>query len=63
MKITFITFANKNYMKTDRIAKQACEFGMFDKIIEMNEDDRQDFIEKHKQFINTNKYGFGFMIY
>jgi hypothetical protein len=63
MKINFITFANKNYMKTDRIAKQAHEFGMFDKIIEMNEDNIQDFIEKHKQFINTNKAGFGFWIW
>lgn len=63
MKINFITFANKKYMKTDRIAKQAHEFGMFNKIIEMNEDNIQDFIEKHKQFINTNKAGFGFWIW
>jgi hypothetical protein len=50
-------------MNTDRIAKQANEFNIFDKIIQLNENDITDYIEKHKNFINTNKFGFGLFIW
>ena len=63
MKINFLTFSNTNFMKTDRIVEQAIDFGMFDKIIQMNEYDIKDFIEKHKDFINTNRPGYGFWIW
>lgn len=63
MKINFLTFANKDYMKTHRIAEQAKKSGMFDEIIQTNEDNIKEFIEKHRQFINTHKPGFGLWIW
>jgi len=61
-QINFVTFANKNYMNTNRIAKQAKEFGFFNKIFQLNEENIPNFIKKHKRFINLNKYGFGLWI-
>lgn len=62
-QINFVTFANKNYMNTNRIAKQAKEFGFFNKIFQLNEENIPNFIKKHKRFINLNKYGFGLWIW
>jgi hypothetical protein len=55
----FLTFANSDYMSTNRIANQANEFNIFDKILQLNENDIKDFIEKHKNFINNNPAGYG----
>jgi hypothetical protein len=59
----FLTFANSNYMNTNRISKQASNFNIFDKILQLNENDIQDYIEKHKNFINNNPYGYGLWIW
>jgi len=63
MKINFLTFANSDYMTTDRIAEQAKEFGTFHEIIQTNEENIKEFIEKHRNFINTHKAGYGFWIW
>ena len=62
-KIFFMTFANKDYMKTDRISKQAEEMGIFDKIIQLSDDDIVKYIEKHSNFIRTHRPGFGLWIW
>lgn len=62
-KCYFLTFANTNYMNMNRIAEQASNFNIFDKIILSNENEIQDFIEKHKSFINNNPYGYGLFIW
>ena len=59
MRIIFLTFANSNYMCTDRIANQAKEFSLFDKIIQLTEVDIAEYIKKHRNFINNNPPGFG----
>jgi hypothetical protein len=59
MKIFFLTFANSNYMNTDRIANQAKQFSLFDKIIQLTEVDIPEYIDKHKNFISYNTPGFG----
>lgn len=46
-------------MGTERISKQAAEFSLFDNIIQLNELDISEYIEKHKDFINNNPSGFG----
>ena len=63
MKINLLTFANSDYMTTDRIAEQAKEFGIFHEIIQTNEENIKEFIEKHRNFINTHKAGYGFWIW
>lgn len=63
MKIKFLVFSNREYMTTDRIAKQAKEFGIFNEIIQTNEENIKEFIKKHRNFINTNKPGYGFWIW
>jgi hypothetical protein len=55
----FLTFSNLGYMNTDRIANQAKEFQLFDNIIQLNENDIPEYIEKHKRFIINNKPGYG----
>lgn len=62
-KIFFMTFANKDYMKTERIAKQSEDLCVFDKIIQLNEDDISEYIKKHSSFIKNNRYGFGYWIW
>ena len=62
-KLHFLTFANTDFMNTDRIINQAKSFDMFDKIISLTEHDIPEYIEKHKQFINDNKYGYGLWIW
>jgi len=59
----FITFANKNYMSTNRIYEQAKDFGVFDKILQLNEENIPDYIKKHDNFIKANKPGFGLWIW
>ena len=63
MTITFLTFANTNYMSTDRIKKQAEEFEIFDNILSKTELDIPEFIKKHEQFINYYKPGYGYWIW
>jgi len=62
-KYYFLTFSNTSYMNSYRIAEQASNFNIFDKIFQLNENDIQEFIEKHKNFINNNPYGFGLFIW
>ena len=59
----FVTFANKNYMSTDRIMEQAKEFNVFDGFYRLNELDIKNFITKHENFINSNPVGFGLWIW
>ena len=59
----FLTFANTKYMNTNRITQQASEFGIFDKILQLNENNITDYIEKHRNFINDNPYGYGLFIW
>ena len=59
----FITFANKNYMSTNRIYEQAKDLGVFNKILQLNEENIPDFIKKHDHFIKENKPGFGLWIW
>jgi hypothetical protein len=59
----FVTFANTDFMSTDRIVSQAKEFGIFRDIFAMNETCIPDFIEKHRNFIENNKDGYGFWIW
>jgi hypothetical protein len=46
-------------MNTNKIANQASEINIFDKILQLNETDIKDFVEKHKKFINNNRIGYG----
>jgi len=50
-------------MNSDRIVEQIKEFNIFDFILQKNEDDIKEFVEKHKNFINQNSSGFGFWIW
>jgi hypothetical protein len=59
MNLHFLTFANSNYMHTDRIANQAKEFELFDNIIQLNENDIKEYVDKHQNFIINNPYGYG----
>ncbi len=61
--ITFITFANTEFMQTSRIINEATESKMFDNIMSKNEHDISEFIEKHSKFINDNPRGYGFWIW
>ena len=62
--ITFLTFANTNFMNTERIINQANESKVFDNIILMNENDiDKDFMLKHKEFIDNNPKGYGLYIW
>lgn len=63
MKIFFGTFANTNFMNSNRIANQAIEFNIFNKIFQYTEKDIPEFIDKHKQFINTHPEGYGYYIW
>ena len=63
MKICLGTFANTNFMNSNRIAKQANEFNMFDQIFQYTEKDIPEFIDKHKNFINTHPEGYGYYIW
>lgn len=62
-KIKFLTFANTNFMNTNRIAEEAKSFNIFDEIIQLNEAHIKDFINKHKIFINNNPPGYGYFIW
>lgn len=62
-KIKFLTFANTTFMNTDRIAKEAESFNIFDEIIQLNQTDIPDFINKHQEFINTHPEGYGYYIW
>ena len=61
-KINFLTFANSGYNNLDRIANQAKQFP-FNNIYLYSEKDIPEFIKKHREFINSNKQGFGFWIW
>ena len=62
-QLYFLTFANSDYMKLDRIINQAKSFNMFDHYFGLNENDIPDFIERHKEYINYYKTGFGTWIW
>ena len=62
-ELYFLTFANKSYMTTDRIANQAKEMNVFDKIIQMTDDDILEYIKKHSNYIKTHPQGFGHWIW
>lgn len=63
-KKIFLTFANKNFMTSDRIAEEAKSFNIFDKILQLNETHIPDFINKHNNFINQHYiHGFGYFIW
>ena len=62
-KIFFLTFTNTNFMNSDRIAKEAESFNIFDEIIQLNETHIPDFINKHKEFINSHPEGYGYFIW
>jgi hypothetical protein len=62
-KITFLTFSNTDFMNCDRILLQAKEFEEFDYILHKTEKDIPEFIEKHRNFINQYKQGYGLWIW
>ena len=62
-ELYFLAFANKSYMTTDRIANQAKEMNVFDKIFQLTEDDISEYIVKHSNFIKRNPYGYGLFIW
>jgi len=62
-KKIFLTFANTSFMSTSRIANEALQLNIFDKILEYNENSIPDFINKHKEFINNNPAGYGNFIW
>ena len=61
-RVHFITFANTGYMPPDRLVTEANRFG-FDTIRAMNEHDIPEFVEKHKEFIDSNSHGYGLWIW
>ena len=62
-KKILLSFVNKGYMSTQRFLQEATESNFFDNIIIKNEDDIPEFIEKHKNFIKSNKSGYGCWIW
>jgi hypothetical protein len=61
--INFLTFANTNFMNSNRIVEEARSFNIFNNIIELNETHIPDFINKHIEFINNNPSGYGNFIW
>jgi hypothetical protein len=55
----FLTFANANYMNTDRVANQVKELNVFTHILQLNETHISEYIEKHSKFIKSNSPGYG----
>jgi hypothetical protein len=62
-KHVFLTFANTGFMSLDRITKQAKEIDIFDEIYPMSEHNIPEYIEKHRNFINQHRYGYGSFIW
>ena len=67
-KIYFITFGNTStyFDAVKRICFQASKFNMFYRIIGYDEDDLKndkEFWDKHKNFIETNKRGYGYWMW
>jgi hypothetical protein len=46
----FLTFANTDFMNTNRISEKPMYLNIFDEIIQLNETHISDFIIKRKQF-------------
>lgn len=63
VKHTLLIFANTGYIKLDRILQQAKEFGEFDRILSKSEKDIEEFVKKHKNFIQEHPYGYGYFIW
>jgi hypothetical protein len=63
MKICFGTFANTSFMNSNRIATQAIELNIFNKIFQYTEKDIPEFIHKHKNFISSHPDGYGYFIW
>lgn len=60
---SLLTFANTSFMNTDRIQAEAAELGVFRNIFSLNETNIPEFIEKHKEFIEIIKHGYGAWIW
>jgi hypothetical protein len=63
MSTNFLTFANTDYMSTDRIASQASEFNIFSSITCWTEDDIPEFIDKHRHHFNLYSDKFGLWLW
>lgn len=63
MTLTFVTFANTSYMHPSRILEEAHEFGVFTSIQHKTEHDIQEFVNKHKSFIESHPQGYGCWIW
>ena len=61
--ISFLTFANSNFMNLDRIRTQVLEFGKFDILNTLTEKNIPEFINKHHNYISNNKAGYGNFIW
>lgn len=62
----YLTFINKKYSNEqilNRIRKETSEFRYFDDVKIKNEEDLEEFLEKHKSFIRDNPHGFGLYIW
>lgn len=62
MSTYFLTFSNTSFMNTERIRRQAEDFGKFDFIFCKNESDISEFYKKHKNFMDSRP-GFGLWIW
>jgi hypothetical protein len=60
--IHFLTFTNTDYMQPTRILEEAKDFG-FATITAMNEHDIPDVIERHHDFIEAQRQGYGLWIW
>ena len=64
-KTCFITFSDSKYKKTrERITEQAKNLKCFDDIYSFGEEDLDsNFLEKHRNFIESNNRGYGYWIW
>jgi len=68
MKVVFLTFGGGNlkyYNAVDRLVKEIKTLYNFDKIISYTDMDleKTEYYKKHKEFIKSNKRGFGYWIW
>lgn len=61
-KFHFLTFANTAYMQPTRILEEAKEFG-FTTTMAMTEHDIPDVLERHRDFIDGHRQGYGLWIW
>lgn len=59
-----ITFADGRQYNTERLARQAAEFGMFDVVKALGPGDFDaEFEAQHREFVNSNARGYGYWIW